>query len=105
MPKTVTASTTVRSAQSVAKTTTALQVYITPNPNNGTFELAGLATKAGKVQYTITNLAGQIIANGQYTVAAGSYKHTLKTNLPAGVYILKLQDDDNSTAVQKLIIQ
>lgn len=105
MPKTVTASTTVRSAQSVAKTTTALQVYITPNPNNGSFELAGLATKAGMVQYTITNLAGQTMLNGQYAVAAGSYKQTLKTNLPAGLYILKLEDDDNSSAIQKLIIQ
>lgn len=104
-PQTVSATTNSHLAESVEQTTQTMEVAIYPNPSNGSFEIAGFAMKAGMVQYNITNLAGQIIVNGQYTVVTGSYKQTLKTNLPAGVYILKLQDDNNNTAVQKLIIQ
>lgn len=88
----------------VEHTTPAMEITIYPNPSNGSFEISGFAGINSNKRYTITTLAGQTILKGSYDVKAGSYKHTLKTNLPAGVYILKLQDD-NSSAIRKLIIQ
>lgn len=104
-PAFVTATGTAVSLAGVDEVKTATLVVLYPNPNNGSFEIAGLAQKAGMVHYSITNLAGQTIQNGQYTVTAGNYQYTLKINLPAGAYILKLQDDDGNSSVQKLIIQ
>jgi len=103
-PQKVTDTTSCKKLESVEQTTPGLEVAIYPNPSNGSFEIAGYAAANSNIQYTITNTAGQTILNDSYVVKAGSYKQTLKTNLPAGVYILKLQDD-NSSAIQKLIIQ
>lgn len=103
-PKLVSATRTLQWNVGIANTTTNMQVAIYPNPSNGSFEISGYSPTNNNIQYTITNPAGQTILKGNYAVKAGSYKHTLKTNLPAGVYILKLQDD-NSSVVQKLIIQ
>ena len=104
-PKLVSATRSLQWNVGIANTTATMHATIYPNPGNGSFEIAGYAAANSNIQYTITNTAGQSILNGSYTVKAGSYRQTLKTNLPAGVYILKLKDGNNNTAIQKLIVQ
>lgn len=79
-----------------------LSVY--PNPTNGNFNIR-MTTKTNKVTTEIINLAGQIVSTNTFNVAGNKIDQAINaTNLPKGVYIVKINDGD-STQTKKLIIK
>ena len=62
-------------------------------------------TKTNKVTAEIINLAGQVVSTNTYNVAGNKIDQTVNaTNLPKGVYLVKINDGD-STQTKKLIIK
>ena len=76
------------------------QFKIYPNPNKGIFNIKFDKNPSQNWQYQITNLQGQILINNQQLI-----DHKIDANrLPAGVYLLNLQNDEK-IYTQKIIIQ
>jgi len=76
-----------------------------PNPFNGTARFQFSLDRAGDAAITLHDLAGRRvadIANGWFE--AGINAGVIRaSDLPAGVYLLKL-DSDNRTALQKIVL-
>ena len=79
-------------------------LFIYPNPTNGNFNIR-MNTKTNKITTEIINLAGQIVSTKSYNVAGSKIDQAINaTNLPKGVYIVKINDGD-SVQTKKLIIK
>ncbi|OSZ79204.1 hypothetical protein CAP35_13390 [Chitinophagaceae bacterium IBVUCB1] len=71
------------------------QLY--PNPNDGKFTLQ--TNKATKASYDIdiTDALGRVVYRDKLLNKNGSIAHSIQTNnLPAGVYLLRIQDGDTA---------
>ncbi|WP_312311752.1 reprolysin-like metallopeptidase [Empedobacter brevis] len=80
------------------------ELFVYPNPTNGNFSIR-MNTKTNKVTAEIINLAGQIVSTHTYNVAGNKIDQAVNaTNLPKGVYIVKINDGD-TTQTKKLIIK
>lgn len=80
------------------------ELFVYPNPTNGNFNIR-MTTKTNKVTTEIINLAGQIVLTNTYNVAGNKIDQAINaTNLPKGVYIVKINDGD-TTQTKKLIIK
>ncbi len=76
------------------------QFKIYPNPNKGIFNIKFDKNQSQNWQYQITNLQGQILINNQQLID----NKIDASRLPAGVYLLNLQNDEK-IYTQKIIIQ
>lgn len=80
-----------------------LELY--PNPNKGEFTIQFENKNPLDLTLSIKNSIGQIIFTEQLPTFEGIYKKTmLLTNLPAGLYFIRL-DSKNAVVSKKLIIQ
>ncbi|MDH1882465.1 reprolysin-like metallopeptidase [Empedobacter falsenii] len=80
------------------------ELFVYPNPTNGNFNIR-MNTKTNKVTAEIINLAGQVVSTNTYNVAGNKIDQAVNaTNLPKGVYLVKINDGD-STQTKKLIIK
>lgn len=70
------------------------QISLFPNPNNGTFSLAGvLGNRSGLVSITVTDIAGRVVLQDKAALHNGKLQEQLGLSgtTPAGVYLLRLQ--------------
>jgi hypothetical protein len=70
------------------------QLELFPNPNNGDFKLKVTSNKASETRISLINLLGQEIWADNKTLSEGAQEIDLSTNLDAGVYILRLNNED-----------
>lgn len=75
-----------------------LSVY--PNPSRDVFRLQGLE---GAVSMQVYNAGGRLVWEHTVTVAAGSSELIDLREMPAGLYVLKVQMEDGGTAACKLM--
>jgi len=68
---------------------------VLPNPNNGTFTLAGHVSSAKEVMVHVTNVLGQQLYAGSAATKGGEVSHqiSLPAGTPAGVYLLTVTAD------------
>jgi len=79
------------------------QTHIYPNPSDGIVNVIG-ESGSGKTTFEIYDLHEALIYSKTLT-SMHIFNHTFNfSNLPAGMYIMKIKDENNTTA-QKLLIQ
>jgi hypothetical protein len=84
---------------------TAGSIQISPNPGDGLFYLTLSSDAAASVHLTVMDLVGQQLKVLEWNLLQGMNKRTLNIqDLPGGVYMLRLQKD-NEVVTQKLVIQ
>jgi len=75
-------------------------IRLTPNPNNGTFNLKGLINglDASSIDVEVTDMLGQIIYTNTLPVHAGGIDEYIKlsNNLANGMYMLRINASDSS---------
>jgi hypothetical protein len=86
----------IRELQSLSQ----LELY--PNPNNGDFKLKITSTKASETRISLLNMLGQEVWTDNKTLSVGSQEMDLTTNVAAGVYVLRLNNEDGQ--VQKSVV-
>ena len=78
-----------------------------PNPFNPSTQLSYILKTDGNVKLTVFNLVGQsvrVLVDGYQT--AGYYEVTFDANdLPAGIYLYKLQVGDNSSVKRMTLVK
>lgn len=66
-----------------------------PNPAIDIFTIEGFDRK-GRVQYSITNMAGQQVKSGPVSTNGNGFKETVPVSeLPSGIYFVKVSDDQH----------
>lgn len=75
-----------------------LQLY--PNPNKGSFTISGIS--GSEVSLSITNITGQVVYKEVVKNVAGQLQ--LKTQLPKGVYLIRLINESNEQSILKFTI-
>lgn len=73
---------------------------IYPNPSNGSFYIEQKST--GNVNLEIVDFNGRIVYSSSYN-SSGNFKKQINTNLPKGIYIIKIVTNDGVNT-SKLII-
>jgi hypothetical protein len=74
---------------------------VMPNPNNGLFNLNITGLVNQKVNYSITDLSGRIVAEKQLNTTSGEYTTTINmTDAASGVYYLTLTIDGQRTTAK-----
>lgn len=69
-----------------------------PNPTNGLFSIELTAKSATKVQFTVVNLAGQVMASRNENLNAGKNQIDFNaTNLAEGIYLVQVKDVNSGT--------
>ncbi len=67
-----------------------------PNPNNGVFTLKGYSS-AKELNIDITDAVGRVLYRTQLKPVDGQVQHQVQTtNMPAGVYMLRIHDDEGN---------
>jgi len=69
------------------------QLELYPNPNNGDFKLKVSSTKESDTRISLLNMLGQEVWTDNKTLSAGAQEIDLTTNVAAGVYILRLNNE------------
>lgn len=75
-------------------------VSISPNPNNGHFEIA-LSKTLSSVQLAVYDLNGKLLINKDYQ---NTNNIIMNSNLPQGIYLIKLSSE-NSEGVYRVLVQ
>jgi hypothetical protein len=78
------------------------QLELYPNPNNGDFTLKITSAKASETRISLLNMLGQEVWTDNKTISAGAQEIDLTTNVSAGVYMLRLQNEDGK--VQRSVV-
>ncbi len=79
-------------------------LYVITNPVDASISLYASAGVKGLYNYSITNIAGQLMQSGTLDIkTAGIYSVFLKPSITAGAYVLLVQNDVNR--LQKMIIK
>lgn len=78
-------------------------VSVYPNPSNGRFTVSFINSTAADVDISIINLNGQV-CYAQKLSNVGSTSKTIDSDLPKGIYFLKVRDGKN-IKMHKLLIQ
>jgi hypothetical protein len=69
-----------------------------PNPTNGLFSIELTVKSATKVQFTVVNLAGQVMASRNENLNAGKNQIDFNaTNLAEGIYLVQVKDVNSGT--------
>ncbi len=83
-----------------------VQLNVTPNPNNGIFEMVLKGNIYGTIDAKIYNGTGALLFEKQFTKTTAEMHETIKlTNLSNGLYYLKINSSDMKKAVSRFIIQ
>ncbi len=78
---------------------------ISPNPNNGTFNVTFDTLEKGNYKLEVTNLLGQIIFEESLTNFSGSVSKQLSLSIKEkGVYVVTLTNSNNTKISKKLIL-
>ncbi len=78
------------------------QLELYPNPNNGDFKLKITSTKSSETRISLLNMLGQEVWTDSRNLSAGSQEMDLTTNVAAGVYVLRLNNEDGQ--LQKSLV-
>lgn len=81
-------------------------MIVIPNPSQGIFKVQGtIGAATGSATLTLIDITGRTLAAKQTTITNGSVDYTFQasTPLPAGVYLLRVQAQDISTAIRVVI--
>ncbi len=80
-------------------------ISIFPNPNRGSFTLkANFANENGVARYSITDMAGRYVMDGETDIIDGNLNQQLKlTHSSPGVYLLKIVLHDKVNMVQFVV--
>ncbi|MBC6993940.1 alpha-amylase family glycosyl hydrolase [Neolewinella lacunae] len=82
-----------------------LQLRVDPNPSNGPLRVSFHLERAGNVAIDVLDLSGRRLSRlYQGQLSAGNQSLPLRTDLPAGLYFLRVEDGVGS-AVQKVVVQ
>jgi hypothetical protein len=72
-----------------------------PNPNNGSFTLAGKVTGTDRILLDIINSIGQVVHTETITANTGELNKELQlSNIANGIYLLRLTIDGETTAIR-----
>jgi hypothetical protein len=74
---------------------------IYPNPNNGVFEVFFPDFDKGKTTWNLSDTFGKVLQSGQFTQ---SKEEIITKNVSAGVYLLKIRDENGIIAIHKVLI-
>lgn len=100
MPKFVTDTTTsINPAELNAK-----NINLYPNPNNGTFSLDTKGLEGKTMSITIMDLSGRSIYTESF-VAGNSKSFKLNNKIPAGVYLLSIENETLPKQIRRLVVQ
>lgn len=89
---------------SVKEVTANGQIGLYPNPNDGRFTIHGLFENDGSVYAEVIDATGRLILSEQWKVTDSQIDRQVKmsTDLPSGVYTLKLTSGSSNTAMKFL---
>jgi hypothetical protein len=73
---------------------TTIQFVVSPNPNNGNFNVSSTAKYGTELQVQIYNLQGAMLKSQSYIVSKNSCYVT--NNLSAGNYVVKITNNQNN---------
>lgn len=72
------------------------EVY--PNPANGALNLSVTGSRSGSLRYEVISPMGRVSASGRLNLWPGTSLHRIEAaNLPAGLYLIHLQEDNTSS--------
>ncbi len=78
-------------------------VGLFPNPNHGTFTLAGERIRANTLRWSLLDASGRELHHGSIAPNAGRVNAVLSLDLPAGAYLLRLIDDERHAALRVMV--
>lgn len=78
------------------------QLELYPNPNNGDFTLKITSAKASETRISLLNMLGQEVWADTKTFNSGIQELFLTTDVAAGVYLLRVQNEDGH--MQKSVV-
>ncbi len=80
-----------------------LTAIVTPNPNGGEFNLTIVADQSEPLQATLLDVRGTTLVEKDFNTRSGTTVVSFEEELPAGLYILRLNADDATTALKVLV--
>lgn len=80
-----------------------LMVY--PNPNKGSFTIKTDAIRATEAKISLVNVLGQEVWNTNQIIPTGINEINLQTNLSAGMYLLRIQNEIGVQTVHNIIVE
>jgi hypothetical protein len=85
----------------VNETFSTQQTAVYPNPNHGTFIIDFLDRYSKNSTWSLTDTFGKVLQSGQFTQS----KEEISTkNISAGLYLLKIRDENGIIAIHKVLI-
>lgn len=83
---------------------TSFDLSISPNPNEGVFEIVIETNESDELNWNLFNLQGNSLQKGKLWVSPGtSRKEVEEENLPSGIYYLKIQNETGSQ-IKKVVV-
>ena len=80
-------------------------LMVIPNPNEGTFTLSGMmdnTSGSNKASLEIVDIVGKVVYNDAIEIINGKIKQkiTMDSQLPNGIYFIKVKNDDDNKVVR-----
>jgi PKD repeat protein len=79
-------------------------IVVFPNPSHGIFTLLISTPTTSELNYSVRNLTGRKITEGQWSIINGMNSYLLHLKAPPGIYLLYLYSDNFQT-IRRLIIE
>ncbi|MFZ4797623.1 MAG: SBBP repeat-containing protein [Bacteroidia bacterium] len=89
---------------SVYETKNTFNLQVFPNPNNGSFLIKTNSNKTSDSKLNIVNMLGQEVWNQTQTISSGVQETQINTNLNAGIYLLRVQNE-NGLVIKRIVIE
>lgn len=72
-----------------------LSIQLSPNPNNGSFTIEGLASQnESTCTLTIVNMLGQQVYATSLKATQGKWLHVIHTDIPGGLYLVRINNSE-----------
>ena len=81
------------------------QINIFPNPNNGNFECDLVNHQKGNYRLEIVNILGELLYMESFIHDSNSINKSVKTDLPNGIYVLYIKDQQHILFRQMLVVK
>jgi hypothetical protein len=82
-----------------------IKLKVSPNPNNGVFNLSFEVNTKADLNIDILNESGQRVHNSNYSNFVGKFSKQITVNdVSSGFYLLKI-NHNKTTYVQKILIE
>lgn len=79
---------------SIFDPTASFELTISPNPNEGVFEMVIKSNETDELNWNLFNLQGKRMQEGIFSVAPGTSRQLISgENLSPGIYYLKIQNE------------